>query len=160
MPLYWEIYKAKASWNKLHHLAFTIQLCLILAWGYNWVGLNDIKQDGVLKWTNGSPVTYARFAPEKADTHDNKDHCFIMLKTDGNLVNKPCHFPQTFVCEANYRLMFTWFSMNVTKSHIPFLSCIAKWLCMSNDIISCTMHMHSYYFIQFIILWSLYWKLA
>ena len=77
------------------------------AWEFNWLGLNDLRVEGVLEWSDGSPVTYARFAPDNPETYVNNEHCFIMSKFHGNYANKPCSWPQTFVCETNYNFMLT-----------------------------------------------------
>jgi hypothetical protein len=83
-----------------------ISVCF-LAWGFNWLGLNDLTVEGILEWSDGSTVSYTRFAPNMPDTHEDDEHCFIMLKTNGDFVNKPCWYPQTFICETNHSLMFT-----------------------------------------------------
>ncbi|CAB4013995.1 Hypothetical predicted protein [Paramuricea clavata] len=77
------------------------------AWGFNWLGLNDLTVEGILEWSDGSTVSYTRFAPNMPDTDEDDEHCFIMLKSNGNFVKKPCWYPQTFICETNYSLMFT-----------------------------------------------------
>ena len=74
----------------------------ILILGHAWVGLNDIDQEGMFVWTDGSPNTYTRFDANQPDNRAGNEHCVLMKYQDGNFMDRPCTRNQPFICEVNY----------------------------------------------------------
>ncbi|XP_028399197.1 collectin-10-like [Dendronephthya gigantea] len=70
---------------------------------YTFLGLNDIDQEGSYVWTDGSPVTYARFA--QGQPNGGAEDCVVMLH-DGYLHDILCSTLNYFFCETNYNVLY------------------------------------------------------
>lgn len=71
------------------------------------VGLNDIAEEGVFVWTDGSPEIYARYANGQPNNLRNKEDCIVMLDTgNGNHADRPCDELHNFFCEASYERLY------------------------------------------------------
>ncbi len=67
-----------------------------------WVGLNDIAEEGVFVWSDGSPNTYVRFLHGDPNNHLNNEHCGIMRKNNnGDHGDATCSSELMFICETN-----------------------------------------------------------
>lgn len=69
-----------------------------------WVGLNDIDEEGVFVWTDGSPNTYARYFGSEPDNYAGNENCVVII-TGGNAADFrdiTCSLPRPFICERNY----------------------------------------------------------
>ena len=67
-----------------------------------WIGLNDIAEEGVFVWTDGSPNTYTRFFGNDPDNYQNNEHCGVIVKPGGYLRDMACDATFTFICETKY----------------------------------------------------------
>ena len=69
-----------------------------------WVGLNDIHEEGVFVWTDGSPNTYARYFGNDPDNYGGSEHCVVVVKGEvaGEFRDVQCSLGKPFICEKNY----------------------------------------------------------
>ena len=67
-----------------------------------WIGLNDIAEEGVFVWTDGSPNTYTRFFGNDPDNYQDKEDCGVIVKSGGGLRDMACDGTYTFICETKY----------------------------------------------------------
>ena len=75
----------------------------ILARDNVWIGLNDIAEEGVFVWTDGSPNIYVRFWGNEPDNYLNQEHCGTTTKLEnGGYCDAPCDATFVFICETNY----------------------------------------------------------
>ena len=75
----------------------------ILAGDYVWVGLNDVAEESVFVWSDGSPNTYVRFWDGQPNNYLGNEHCGIMGKNkNGDHGDATCSFLLMFICETNY----------------------------------------------------------
>lgn len=66
-----------------------------------FVGLNDIAEEGVYVWTDGTPNVYARFISQQPDNHVNDEDCIVMSSAErGGFADIPCSYKRSFFCET------------------------------------------------------------
>ena len=72
-----------------------------------WVGLNDIAEEGVFVWSDGSPNTYAKFVDGEPNNSGNDQHCVISVKSwHGIYGDVQCYYENSFLCETNYKSLY------------------------------------------------------
>lgn len=85
-----------------------LSLCLIvvisnLAGSFVFVGLNDITEEGVFVWTDGSPNAYAKFLEGQPDNYLNGEDCGALEEGKGALfVDQPCNNQNKFFCKTTF----------------------------------------------------------
>ena len=88
----------------IHHVRsskrFNIHILLLLVKDGTWLGLNDIAEEGVWVWSDGSPVTHTKFGLGQPDNSGNED-C-VEMKSNGFLNDRSCGVLLHFFCETNY----------------------------------------------------------
>uniref|UniRef100_A0A8B9QQM5 Macrophage mannose receptor 1 n=1 Tax=Anas platyrhynchos TaxID=8839 RepID=A0A8B9QQM5_ANAPL len=69
-----------------------------------WVGLNDINQEHVYLWTDGSPVYYTNWA-KGSRSYYSKDDCVYMIKNPieqaGKWKDEECKASKSYICQKN-----------------------------------------------------------
>ncbi|NXO51028.1 MRC1 protein, partial [Aramus guarauna] len=69
-----------------------------------WIGLNDINQEHVYLWTDGSPVYYTNWA-KGSRSYYSKDDCVFMLKNPieqaGKWKDEECKTSKSYICQKN-----------------------------------------------------------
>ena len=65
------------------------------------IGMNDIAEEGVYVWDDGSPVTQIRFAPYEPNNLHNED-CMTIWPGNGGFNDFSCTGLCYFICEADY----------------------------------------------------------
>ncbi len=74
--------------------------------GYARIGMNDIAEEGVFVWEDGSPVTHQRWAPSNPNGGTG-ENCVSISKTEGGFADLPCHEWGVFaICETDYNALF------------------------------------------------------
>ena len=73
---------------------------MLLVKGGAWLGLNDIAEEGVWVWSDGSPVTLTKFGHGQPDNFWNED-C-VEMNPKGFLNDQSCGALRHFFCETNY----------------------------------------------------------
>ena len=64
--------------------------------------MNDIAEEGVYVWDDGSPVTHVRYAPNEPNNLGNED-CMTMWKGSGGFNDLDCDRSGCFfICETDY----------------------------------------------------------
>lgn len=75
--------------------------------GRAWVGLNDIDEENVFVWTDGSPKSYAKFYSNQPNNAGGNEDCVVMFKNFGGVYGDyPCSNTNTFICETNYESLY------------------------------------------------------
>ena len=74
---------------------------LITATTFVHIGMNDITEEGVYVWNDGSPVTHIRFAPSEPNNVFNED-CMTIWRGDGGFNDLSCTSLRYFICETDY----------------------------------------------------------
>ena len=65
--------------------------------------MNDIAEEGVYIWEDGSPVTHARYAPNQPDNYANSEDCMTLWAGDGGFSDSSCTGQEGyFICETDY----------------------------------------------------------
>jgi len=68
-----------------------------------WTGLNDKAAEGVLKWSNGKPLTYV---PSPVTTNTINYNCFVLMKRPHDTfqwIGEDCLKKKLFICEKNLK---------------------------------------------------------
>uniref|UniRef100_A0A8C2SXV2 Macrophage mannose receptor 1-like n=1 Tax=Coturnix japonica TaxID=93934 RepID=A0A8C2SXV2_COTJA len=69
-----------------------------------WIGLNDINQEHVYLWTDGSPVYYTNWA-KGSRSYYSKDDCVYMKKNPieqaGKWKDEDCKASKSYICQRN-----------------------------------------------------------
>ena len=67
------------------------------------IGMNDIAEEGVYIWEDGSPVTHVRYTPgEPGDAED----CMALFVEDGGFADVVCTgWAGYFICETDYNTL-------------------------------------------------------
>ena len=73
---------------------------MLLVKGDTWLGLNDIAEEGVWVWSDGSPVTHTKFDRGEPNNFNNED-C-VAMNSNGFLYDWSCGVLQHLFCETNY----------------------------------------------------------
>lgn len=63
-----------------------------------WIGLDDLKTEGALRWVTGAPYAYERF--EGAEPNDNGAEDCVMVNGDGTWNDTSCGDSRPAVCEC------------------------------------------------------------
>ena len=72
---------------------------------YVYIGMNDLAEQGVYVWDDGSPVTHSRFSP--GEPNNVKQNRILLWKADGGLADTYCDtWESFFICETNYNRLF------------------------------------------------------
>lgn len=64
-----------------------------------WIGANDLIQENVWEWVDGSPVIYSAWAPGEPNNSGGEDCVHINWSAIGAWNDLPCGHDQPFVCE-------------------------------------------------------------
>ena len=73
---------------------------------YARIGMNDIAEEGVFVWEDGSPVTHQRWAPSNPNGGTG-ENCVSISKTEGGFADLPCNEWGVFaICETDYNVLF------------------------------------------------------
>ncbi|NXC59127.1 MRC1 protein, partial [Aleadryas rufinucha] len=69
-----------------------------------WIGLNDINQEHVYLWTDGSPVDYTNWA-KGSRSYYSMDDCVFMIKSPieqaGKWKDEGCKASKSYICQKN-----------------------------------------------------------
>ena len=69
--------------------------------------MNDIAEEGVYVWDDGSPVTHTRFIPGDPNNYQNQD-CMALMRVDGGFADIQCDWQKVFICESDYSKLSSW----------------------------------------------------
>lgn len=85
-----------------------------------WVGLNDIAEEGMFVWTDGSPNTYAKFKHGEPSNTGNDQHCVVFLQIwhDGSYGDVQCNDEYSFLCETSYKSLYGWSGWRIKTNAI------------------------------------------
>lgn len=73
-----------------------------VATGFIRVGMNDIDEEGVYVWEDGSPVTHLRWEESEPNNLNDED-CMTIRQVDGAYNDYACESEDSyFICEAEY----------------------------------------------------------
>ena len=63
-----------------------------------WIGLNDVRSEGVYEWSDGSPLNYTNWYPgQPNNANGDQDHCEIL--PDGTWNDQYPNCTREFICE-------------------------------------------------------------
>ncbi|NWR28870.1 MRC1 protein, partial [Tachuris rubrigastra] len=67
-----------------------------------WIGLNDLKTQMYLEWSDGTPVTYTKWLPGEP-THEvnGQENCVIMAGKDGYWADNACDRKLGYICRRD-----------------------------------------------------------
>ncbi|NXM05193.1 MRC1 protein, partial [Tyrannus savana] len=67
-----------------------------------WIGLNDLKTQMYFEWSDGTPVTYAKWLPGEP-THEvtGQENCVIMAGKDGYWADNTCDRKLGYICRRD-----------------------------------------------------------
>ncbi len=73
---------------------------------YARIGMNDMAEEGVFVWEDGSPVSYLGW--NSVEPNGNTvENCVSMYKGDGGFADIPCNILELFaICETGYSALF------------------------------------------------------
>ncbi|KAJ7408294.1 hypothetical protein BTVI_60109 [Pitangus sulphuratus] len=67
-----------------------------------WIGLNDLKTQMYFEWSDGTPVTYAKWLPgEPAHEVTGQENCVIMAGKDGYWADNACDRKLGYICRRD-----------------------------------------------------------
>lgn len=69
--------------------------------------MNDIAEEGVYVWDDGSPVTHTRFTQGDPNNYYDQD-CMALMRVDGGFGDIQCYWQKFFICESNYSKLSSW----------------------------------------------------
>ena len=64
-----------------------------------WIGLSDVTSEGTFHWTDGTHVTYTKWASNQPDNQNNNQDCVRMTVNKGAWDDTSCGKELPFVCE-------------------------------------------------------------
>uniref|UniRef100_A0A8D0GM94 Macrophage mannose receptor 1 n=1 Tax=Sphenodon punctatus TaxID=8508 RepID=A0A8D0GM94_SPHPU len=65
-----------------------------------WLGLNDLKVQMYFEWSDGTPVTYARWLPgEPSHANNRQEDCVVMKGKDGYWADNSCEKKIGYICK-------------------------------------------------------------
>ena len=65
--------------------------------------MNDIDEEGVYIWEDGSPVTYIKYAPDEPNNYGGDEDCMILSIGGGGFGDANCEvWVGNFICETDY----------------------------------------------------------
>ena len=73
---------------------------------YIGIGMNDIAEEGVYIWDDGSPVTHIRFAQYEPNNYGGDEDCMALWTEDGGLADYGCN-GFYFICETDYNTLLS-----------------------------------------------------
>jgi hypothetical protein len=87
------------SYDELRLAQYTLPK---LGWERVWTGLNDIEDEGIYVWSDGSPVGENTFdwAPGQPDDSNGTQNCVVML-LDGTISDENCNRTLPYGCEIH-----------------------------------------------------------
>jgi hypothetical protein len=75
---------------------------LYIATTFIRIGMNDLVEEGVYVWEDGSPFSHARYAPNEPN-NVNEEDCMALWEEDGGFSDVQCEdWASYFVCETDY----------------------------------------------------------
>ena len=70
------------------------------------IGMNDIAEEGVYVWDDGSPVTHMRFLSGEPN-YGRDGNCMLLYKEDGGFADGYCDSEEFFMCKTAYSKLFS-----------------------------------------------------
>ena len=64
-----------------------------------WIGLSDIREEGVFQWLNGSSLYYSNWGLLQPDG-GNREHC-VLAGADGKWEDTICGRKEAFMCQQS-----------------------------------------------------------
>ncbi|XP_071495515.1 echinoidin-like [Diadema antillarum] len=70
-----------------------------------WLGLNDIRREGTMEWSDGTPLNFRAWKPSQPDNYQGREDCVHMNRygSDARWNDLPCTGNQVrhFMCKMN-----------------------------------------------------------
>ena len=68
--------------------------------------MNDIAEEGVYIWEDGSPVTHVRYTSVDPDNYGGNEDCMALWVVDGGFADVDCKgWGGYFICETDYNTL-------------------------------------------------------
>ena len=64
-----------------------------------WIGLNDIKQEGVYVWSSGQPITYSNWNSHQPDDYRHSEDCVEFWAQPATWNDNRCIVNRPFICQ-------------------------------------------------------------
>ena len=71
--------------------------------------MNDIEEEGVYVWEDGSPVTHVRYATSEPNNYGGNEDCIGLAKEDGGFSDVECgeNFLGFSICKTDYHSIYS-----------------------------------------------------
>ena len=66
-----------------------------------WIGLNDIKEENVFVWSDGSQTSFTKWNGNEPNNFNNFEHCVEVSKDSGLWNDDSCYLQRGFICKMN-----------------------------------------------------------
>ena len=70
------------------------------------IGMNDLVEEGVYVWDDGSPVIHTRFTLGEPNNYADQD-CMALMREDGGFGDIGCDWEKFFICESDYSRLYS-----------------------------------------------------
>uniref|UniRef100_A0A4W3H3C0 Mannose receptor C-type 1 n=1 Tax=Callorhinchus milii TaxID=7868 RepID=A0A4W3H3C0_CALMI len=89
-----------ASIHNIEEYSFLISQLGYLPTDELWIGMNDIKNQMLFEWSDGSPVTYTIWEHDEPSHFSNKyEDCVLMRTKDGYWADQVCEKEHGYICK-------------------------------------------------------------
>lgn len=85
----------------LHNVLFTSADPNNEPYGGVWIGLNDVVTEGSFHWSDGSQLTYSKWAAGQPDNKNSYQNCVEMVVRGGNWMDTSCGRQLPFICQKD-----------------------------------------------------------
>lgn len=85
----------------LHNVLFTSADPNNEPYGGVWIGLNDVVTEGSFHWSDGSQLTYSKWATGQPDNKNGYQNCVEMVVHGGNWMDTSCGRQLPFICQKD-----------------------------------------------------------